>query len=281
MEHPMPFDSNGNFSLAPSYLAVTGQTILASQHNPPLEDIASGLSVTLLRTGVAPMIANLPMGGFRITGLASGIASTDAVNKGQMDAAASPVGTVADFAGVAAPSGWLLCYGQAISRTTYAALFAVIGVTYGIGDGSTTFNIPDCRGRVSAGKDDMGGASANRLTSATGGVDGDVLGNVGGLETHALTLAQLAAHTHTGTIAPSGAHTHDISFNGSFGSNSGFYPTNPHWSWGDIITGLTTATTVSGGTHTHTFTSDSTGSGTGHNNVQPSIIFNKIIRTGV
>ena len=95
-----------------------------------------------------------------------------------------PVGVIVDYAGTSAPAGWLLCYGQNVSRTTYAALFAAIGVTHGVGDGSTTFTLPDYRGRVSAGKDDMGGTSANRLTNQTNGVDGDTLGATGGGGAH-------------------------------------------------------------------------------------------------
>ena len=64
-----------------------------------------------------------------------------------------PVGCVIPFAGAAAPTGWLLCQGQAVSRTTYAQLFSVIGTTYGSGDGKTTFNLPDMRGRVAVGSD--------------------------------------------------------------------------------------------------------------------------------
>jgi hypothetical protein len=75
-----------------------------------------------------------------------------------------PAGSVMPYAGSTAPSGWLLSYGQAISRSTYATLFAAIGTTYGVGDGATTFNVPDLRGRLVAGQDDMGGTSANRLT---------------------------------------------------------------------------------------------------------------------
>lgn len=69
-------------------------------------------------------------------------------------AAASGVGpgVVADYAGSSAPSGWLMCDGGAVDRTTYAALFAAIGTTYGVGDGATTFNLPDGRGRVTVGK---------------------------------------------------------------------------------------------------------------------------------
>ena len=77
--------------------------------------------------------------------------------------AGAPAGSMNAFAGSTAPSGWLLSYGQAVSRTTYAALFAVIGTAYGAGDGSTTFNLPDMRGRGAAGKDDMGGAAAGVL----------------------------------------------------------------------------------------------------------------------
>ena len=79
-----------------------------------------------------------------------------------------PSGMLAPFAGTSAPSGWFLCYGQAVSRTTYAALFTAIGTTYGTGDGTTTFNLPDLRGRTIAGVDDMGGSAASRLTGDNG-----------------------------------------------------------------------------------------------------------------
>jgi hypothetical protein len=92
-------------------------------------------------------------------------------------------GEVVPFAGATAPAGTLLCYGQAISRTAYAGLFAALSTTHGTGDGSTTFNLPDLRGRVVAGKDDMGGSSANRLTGVGNSPNGDVLGTTGGSET--------------------------------------------------------------------------------------------------
>lgn len=271
----MARDSGGNYSLPPGYLAVTGQKVLASQHNGPLEDVASALTGSLPRNGSAPMGANLPMAGFKVTGLGAGTASGDAATKGQVDAA-TPTGTVADFAGASAPSGWLLCYGQAISRTTYAALFTVIGATFGNGNGSTTFNVPDCRGRVSAGKDNMGGTSANRLTGLSGGVNGDVLGGVGGAEAHTLTVAQMPAHTHgvTGSTDASGDHTHSTLGSGfASGGAAG-------------VTGGSSALvsgTGAAGNHTHTVTGTaaSAGSGTAHNNVQPVIIFNKIIKTGL
>lgn len=186
-----------------------------------------------------------------------------------------PVGAVMDYAGSSAPSGWLLCYGQNISRTTYAALFTAIGVTYGVGDGSTTFTLPDLRGRVVAGKDDMGGSSANRLTDQTGGLDGDTLGDTGGAETHTLTTAQMPAHTHTGTTASDGAHTHTVArqLDGAAAAGTGGTAT--------IFTSTGSTTTSSNGAHTHTFTTASAGSDAPFNIVQPTIILNKIIFAGV
>jgi microcystin-dependent protein len=157
----------------------------------------------------------------------------------------SPAGIVAPYAGTSAPSGWLLCYGQAVSRTTYAGLFATVSTTYGTGDGSTTFNVPDLRGRVVAGQDDMGGSSANRLTGVTGSVDGDVLGGTGGEETHVLLTAEMPAHTH------------NINYQSLLnGGGTG----------GDVKgSGATVATT-------------STGGDGAHNNVQPTLILNYIIK---
>jgi microcystin-dependent protein len=203
----------------------------------------------------------------------------------------TPIGTIADFAGTSAPSLWLLCYGQAVSRTTYAALFVAIGTTYGAGDGSTTFNLPDLRGRVVAGQDDMGGSSANRLTDQSGGLDGDTLGATGGSETHTLTDAQMPEHTHTfsATTSSDGLHGHPFRTGGSSGetNNSGglafednvntnrpAYTGTPDDTAGHQIGG--------GGAHTHTVsgTSGAAGEDAAHNNIQPTIILNKIIFAG-
>lgn len=159
------------------------------------------------------------------------------------------IGTVFTYAGSSAPSKYLMLYGQNVSRSTYSALFAVLGTTYGAGDGSTTFGLPDARGRVVAGKDNMGGTSANRLTGLSGGLDGDVLGATGGAETHALTSAQNGPHTHT------------------IGATA---------SVGNIADTASRATGSSAST-----TTSSSGSGSAHNNVQPTIIFNMIIYAGV
>jgi microcystin-dependent protein len=107
------------------------------------------------------------------------------------------------------PAGWLECYGQAISRTTYAELYAAIGTTYGVGDGSTTFNLPDMRGRSIFGEDDMGGSSADRITTSGAGFNGDTLGATGGAETVTLARANLPNETvsSTGTTS-SQSHFH-------------------------------------------------------------------------
>lgn len=112
-------------------------------------------------------------------------------------------GTVQFYAGTTIPVGAHECYNQNVSRTTYADLFTAVGTLYGVGDGSTTFGLPDVRGRVVAGEDDMGGASANRLTAAEGDtLNGDTLGATGGVEMQTLTADEsgVPAHTHVTTF---------------------------------------------------------------------------------
>lgn len=97
----------------------------------------------------------------------------------------TPIGGMIDYIGSTVPnSNFVFPIGQAINRTTYATLFALVGTTYGVGDGSTTFNIPDLTGRVVAMKE----ASGTRLTTAGSGIDGGTLGSAGGSQT--VTMAQ-------------------------------------------------------------------------------------------
>ncbi len=200
-------------------------------------------------------------------------------------------GVVFPFGGTNAPNGFLMCNGQAVSRTTYAALFAVIGTTFGVGDNSTTFNVPDLRGRVPAGKDNMGGAAAaSRLTSANG-LDGTTLGAVGGAQTHTLTTAQMPAHNH-GVTDP--GHSHGVNDPGHSHSQqswnlSSFDATGgPHQVGADapgsgalggtnytsfLATGVTVAGNATG------ISTQNNGSGTAHNITQPTMVMNYIIKT--
>lgn len=176
-----------------------------------------------------------------------------------------PAGMMAPYAGATAPTGWLLCFGQAVSRTTYAALFAVLSTTYGSGDGSTTFNLPDLRGRVIAGQDDMGGTSANRLTGLTDGVNGDILGGTGGLQSNTLTEAQMPAHKHASgnlyktnfDVGVYGSTTTGVPGTADWAHDAGFGSTNGTWQpWTQTV-----------------------GSSAAHNNVQPTIVLNYIVKT--
>ena len=123
-----------------------------------------------------------------------------------------PSGILVPFAGNTAPDDWLLCDGSAVSRTTYSSLFAVIATTYGAGDGSTTFTLPDLRGRMALGLDNMGGTSADRVTN----IQADEMGGVDGEETHILTEDEMAIHSHTIRRLTSGS-----------GNDQGFTYSNP------------------------------------------------------
>lgn len=164
----------------------------------------------------------------------------------------TPVGIIDDYAGATAPTGWLLCHGQilnASSNPEYQELYDAIGNTYG-GIDNTDFVVPDLRGRVIAGQDDMGGTSANRLTGTSGGVDGDVMGGTGGAQTHTLTVGELASHSHGQVVTHTGSGGVRRDYDSDGGASA--YPQ-----------GVNT---------------DSAGGGGAHNNVQPTIILNKIIK---
>ena len=94
-----------------------------------------------------------------------------------------PIGTIVDFAGTIAPTGWLICDGSAISRTTYADLLATIGTIYGEGDGSTTFNLPNCEGLVTVG-------------IKNSDTDFSSIGKKGGEKEVTLTKEQIPSHNH-------------------------------------------------------------------------------------
>jgi microcystin-dependent protein len=183
-----------------------------------------------------------------------------------------PLGGVVDFIGLIAPnSAFVFPYGQAISRTTYSTLFSLISTQYGAGDGSTTFNLPDLRGRVVAGKDDMGGSSANRLTNADDGLNGDTLGASGGGETQTLVTANLPPYTPAGTNGT-------VTVNGltNVANNSGFSALSAGGNSVPLIgNNFTLTSTGSGPTFTGTAQG---GTSTAFGVVQPTFILNKIVR---
>ncbi|HBT70051.1 MAG TPA: hypothetical protein DEB63_19675 [Agrobacterium sp.] len=96
----MPFDSNGNYTLPTSYFVENGDTVLPIQHNPPFEDVAQALSATLLRDGRSPMAGDLKMGAKKIINLAAGVATSDAVNKGQLDSVSDAVTSLSSTVGI-------------------------------------------------------------------------------------------------------------------------------------------------------------------------------------
>ncbi|WOH61899.1 phage tail protein [Bradyrhizobium sp. BWC-3-1] len=207
-----------------------------------------------------------------------------------LDMWAGMTGTVLDFAGTTAPTGWLMCYGQSLLRTDYPNLFDAIGTTYGAADG-THFTLPDCRGRSSIGKDNMGGTAANRVTTAGGGIDGVTLGAVGGAQTHQLTAAQMPSHTHANTLTDPGhthtntltdpGHTHssNAAINGG-GSSTGGGGFALNATGGATINSNTTGITINNASKVTgmSINNVSQGSDGAHPNVQPGIVFNKIIK---
>lgn len=182
-----------------------------------------------------------------------------------------PAGAIMEYGGSTIPTGWLDCNGDLVSRTTYADLFTAIGTTYGAGDGSTTFQLPDARGRTIVGQGTGTSLSARAL------------GATGGEESHTLTTAETPSHSHSfsATSSSSGSHQHPVDGDSglryavsSAGSSMGV-------STGYNATGISFSDTDSAGGHTHSVsgTTGTAGGGSEHNNMQPFIVFKILIKT--
>jgi microcystin-dependent protein len=202
--------------------------------------------------------------------------ATDAATKGYVDgllagsASNRLIGEVIPWPAAAIPTSWLECNGQAVSRSTYSALFSVIGTTYGAGDGSTTFNVPSYQGRTLVGLD-------------TTQAEFDVLGEIGGAKTHTLTVDQMPSHTHVQNSHnhTQNAHTHPpligTNYLNTYVSVTGI-ATGTGKVAGDAgsanaTTGSTTATNQAA-----TATNQNTGGGQAHNNLQPYAVARYIIK---
>lgn len=153
-----------------------------------------------------------------------------------------PSGITTEFAGASAPNGWLLCQGQSVLRTDYPSLFTAIGTTYGSVDG-THFTLPDLRGRTPLG---VGTSTANGATAHT-------LGQVGGEETHVLSVGEIPAHNHP----PGGSGSTFLGGGGGAGAN--------------LSTG--------GGSYVYNGTTGNVGGGGAHNTLPPYVGMNFIIKT--
>lgn len=175
-----------------------------------------------------------------------------------------PVGTVVPFAGSSIPNGWLECNWQEVSRTgTYADLFAVLSTTWGVGNGSTTFNVPDLRGNVMIGAGTPNAGSGTEATSTR------TFGTYGGEEAHQLSNAEMPSHNH----GSAGSHRHE--------PNDTAYAFTCHRNVGGIDFQITSgnnksnfAYTAYAGNHTHA----TNGSDSAHNNVQPFAVIKYIIK---
>lgn len=152
-----------------------------------------------------------------------------------------PVGCIVPFTSDTVPENWLLCNGSAVSRTEYDLLFSIIGTSYGVGDGSTTFNLPNLKGRVAVGKDSTQ-------------TEFDNLGETGGEKTHTLTIDEMPSHDHT--------NEHYV-----VGTNARGYS-----SWEENIA------SGSGASYKATASTNLQGGGQAHNNLQPYQVTNYIIK---
>jgi microcystin-dependent protein len=190
-----------------------------------------------------------------------------------------PSGVMHQYAGATAPSGYLLCDGSAVSRTTYAALFAVLSTTYGAGNGSTTFTLPDLRGRVPMGAGTGTGLNASGAGAPTGTTQtARIRGQWGGEETHLLTGAESGTSAHNHTASDSG-HVH-----GPYPGYEGYWMEDSQS--GAVIGGGSTyranslvPSTATGNASITVANSTAANASSRHSVVPPFVVTNYIIKT--
>jgi len=286
----MPRDVSGNYTLPIGNPVVSGTIIDVAWANPTMADVAVQLNNVLTRDGLLGATANISMGNNRLTAMANAVSAQDATTLTQVTAAitaavnaAMPSGTLLDYAGSVVPTGFLLCDGSAVSRTTYATLFAAIGTTWGVGDGATTFNLPDLRRRTTMGSGGTAVAGPANTLGATGGVEqitvagANLPAHVHSFAATSTAMSANATHTHTDS-----GHFHTTSQQGIFGgggltfTGGGFNVTNPNT--GTSFANLNTVNID----HNHSVsgnTGNGPGAGTAITTISPTAIVTKIIKT--
>jgi microcystin-dependent protein len=208
-------------------------------------------NVTMLRKGTLgarPTAATAKSGGYYLATDTSVLYLSDGTNWITINDNVVPIGSIQGFGANADPSDarWVRCDGRAISRSTYAALFTLLSTTYGVGDGSTTFNIPDLRGRTLVAVD---GAAARLAAN-------DTLGASSGAETHTMTAAEMPAHRHRAqAVLTTGGGSNALDWFST--TATGVY----------LDSGTGGATII-----------ENTGGGGAHNNMQPYLIAQYIMR---
>ncbi|NEW95497.1 phage tail protein [Rhodopseudomonas sp. BR0G17] len=254
----MPTDANGNYALPPGYLAITGTPILPSQHNPALEDLADGVNGRLTKNGSAPMTGPMKLvaGTESLPGLTWATGPGTGFYKTPDGIGVSVNGAkVAEFSGAGLKSGGrfigelipvttstvlpltVIPAGQTLSRAAYPELWALAqaeiaagNTFYNNGDGALTFGIGDLRGRVLAGRDNMGGAAAGRLSAGYFGGDATKIGATGGAQWGVIGLSHLPPYTPSGRIGGSASFA-AINDRGTLlfdaGAYSSSYPGSP------------------------------------------------------
>lgn len=240
--------------------------------------LSANVIVTLPAVGSMYIVENLTTGNFSVI-MSNGVGSsiipprntrsvieTDATNGVRTAGQSLPPGAIIDYAGstVSASitgSEYLVCDGAAVSRATFAALFAAIGTLWGVGDGSTTFNVPNLVGRTRA----MIDASGSVLSGAT------TVGTALGAQSITISQANLPAVTLAGTTSSDGAHTHTTT--AAFNTGGGPAGGGPYGSANSPIT------SSSNGVHSHTTSTPLGGSGTAISNAQPTAIVYCLIKT--